>query len=201
MKAGCVTGGGSAITAAIRTFVTLIQLHRKFTNFGIGIDPSDANSWPLRSPGILSRRAPRGFLPLGQQLLDQPSTGMRNPSHQLNNQSWSKGHARPSDRPHPWPFSAIQLRFLGKRLGIAAESPASPDCHQPIECEAYLANWDGPRNQRRHRILELPFLRHVAQIVIVRLPADPADQPAEPVVSSFLERAATIRCIMAMNRC
>jgi hypothetical protein len=24
MKAGCVTGGGSAITAAVRTFVTLI---------------------------------------------------------------------------------------------------------------------------------------------------------------------------------
>jgi len=36
------------------------------------MDLSDANSWPLRSPGILSRRAPRGFLPLRRQLLDQP---------------------------------------------------------------------------------------------------------------------------------
>src|ERR1700730_13465174 len=41
---------------------------------GIGIDPSDANSWLLRSPGILSRRALRGFLPLRRRLLDQPST-------------------------------------------------------------------------------------------------------------------------------
>jgi hypothetical protein len=181
------------------------QLHRKFTNFGIGTDPSDANSWPLRSPGILSRRAPRGFLPRRQQLLDQPSTGMRNPSHQLNDQSWSKGHARPGDRLHPWPlsrnFSAIRSRFLGKRLGIAGESPASPDRRQPIECEAYSANWDGPGDQRRHRVSELPFLRHVAQIVVVRPSAGPAVQPAAPVVSSFLERAATICCIMAMNLC
>lgn len=50
---------------------------------GIGKDPSTANSWLLRSPGILSRRVRRGFLPRRQQLLDQPSPGMRNPSHQL----------------------------------------------------------------------------------------------------------------------
>jgi hypothetical protein len=180
------------------------QLHRRLTNCGIGIDPSNANSWPLRSPGILSRRAPCGFLPLGQQLLDQPSPGMRIPGHQLNDQSWSKGHARRGDRLHPRRFlkqlSCIRSRFLGKHLGIATESPAPPDPHQPIECEAYCANWDGPRNRRRRRVLNLPFLRHVAQIVIVRPSADPAVQAAAPVVSSFLERAATIRCIMAMNR-
>src|SRR5437660_323479 len=51
-------------------------------------------SWLLRSPGILSRRVPGGFLPPGRQLLDQPSRQMRNPSHQLNDQNWSKGHAR-----------------------------------------------------------------------------------------------------------
>ena len=49
-------------------------------NLGIGIDPSNANSWLLRSPGILSRRVLCGFLPLRRRLLDQPS----NPSHQLN---------------------------------------------------------------------------------------------------------------------
>jgi hypothetical protein len=42
-------------------------------NLGIGMDLSDANSRPLRSPGILARRALRGFLPLRRQLLDQPS--------------------------------------------------------------------------------------------------------------------------------
>jgi hypothetical protein len=42
-------------------------------NLGIGMDLSDASSWPLRSPGILARRALCGFLPLRRQLLDQPS--------------------------------------------------------------------------------------------------------------------------------
>jgi len=56
--------------------------------------PEQCQFWLLRSPGILSRRVPRGFLPPGRQLLDQPSRGMRNPSHQLNAKKWSKGHAR-----------------------------------------------------------------------------------------------------------
>jgi len=33
--------------------------------------------WLLRSPGILSRRVPRGFLPPRRRLLDQPSRSMR----------------------------------------------------------------------------------------------------------------------------
>ena len=68
----------------------LLPTPREVQNLGIGMDLSDANSWLLRSPGILARRALRGFLPLRRQLLDQPSRRMRNPSHQLNDQFWSK---------------------------------------------------------------------------------------------------------------
>jgi hypothetical protein len=47
---------------------------------------------------------------------------------------------------------------------------------------------------------ELPFLRHVAQIVVALPHADPIVQPGTPVVSAGLERAATICCIRAMRR-
>jgi hypothetical protein len=39
----------------------------------IGTDLRSANQRLLRSPGILSRRDLRGFLPLRRQLSDQPS--------------------------------------------------------------------------------------------------------------------------------
>jgi len=76
--------GVSTISVDLRKFETSIANSTQGHNPGIGIDPSDANSWPLRSPGILSRGALCGFLPLRRQLLDQPSRQMRNPSHQLN---------------------------------------------------------------------------------------------------------------------
>ena len=67
------------------------QLHSKLREpWNWHRDLSNANSWLLRSPGILSRRALRRFLPLRRQLLDQPSTSMRNPSHQLNAQLGAK---------------------------------------------------------------------------------------------------------------
>jgi len=51
------------------------------------------------------------------------------------------------------------------------------------------------------KFLERPFLRQVAQIVVGR-PTwfDPAVQSGAAMVSTCLERAATICCIMAMNR-
>src|SRR6202030_772249 len=36
---------------------------------------------------------PEQISPARRQLLDQPSKAMRNPSHQLNDRNWSKGHA------------------------------------------------------------------------------------------------------------
>ncbi len=92
------------------------------------MDLRDANSWPLRSPGILSRRALCRFLPRRRQLLDQPSQPMRNPSHQLNVKKWSKGHARPGDRrPDGLPAQRFRVRssatHLAKCLGIARENP------------------------------------------------------------------------------
>ena len=74
------------------------QLHTGFAKPWNWHRPEQCQSWLLRSPGILSRRAPCGFLPLGRQLLDQPSRWMRNPSHQLNAENWSKGHARSVSR-------------------------------------------------------------------------------------------------------
>src|ERR1700730_6918348 len=63
-------------------------------NPGIGTDLTRANSWLLRSPGILSHRVLRRFLLPRWRLSDQPSEAMRNPSHQLNSDHRSKGHAR-----------------------------------------------------------------------------------------------------------
>jgi hypothetical protein len=180
------------------------QLHRKFTNSGIGTNPSDANSWPLRSPGILSRRAPRGFLPRRQQLLDQPSTGMRNPSHQLNDQGWSKGHARPGDRLSPRPF--LTQLSLHSIVGFAQ---APRDCGR-------IARFAGSSSTRRMRSMlrKLGRARQLTpasgfRIAIFEARCTDCNRstacrsslhPAAPVVSSFLERAVTIRCIMAMNR-
>jgi hypothetical protein len=136
------------------------------------MDPSDANSWPLRSPGILSRRAPCGFFPLGRQLLDQPSNRMRNPSHQLNPRSWSKGHARLGDRLHLRLFSLADFPPLACRGGQAPR-----DCGRIARfarssssggMRSVLRNARGTGYPQRDRRLELPFLRHVAQIVIVR---------------------------------
>src|ERR1700732_1023999 len=59
---------------------------------------------------------PGGFLPHRRQLLDQPPKPMRNPSHQLNAKSWSKGHARRGDRPGkgllPGRFAAAQSAMV-----------------------------------------------------------------------------------------
>jgi hypothetical protein len=75
--------------------------------------PEQRQSWPLRSPGILSHRVPRGFLPPGR-LLDQPSRVMRNPSHQLNADNRSKGHARSASTA----AAASKIRSLCRRNEI-----------------------------------------------------------------------------------
>jgi hypothetical protein len=124
------------------------QLHRKFTNFRIGIDPRDANSWPLRSPGILSRRAPRGFLPRRQQLLDQPSTGcgtlatnsmIKVGARDMPDQATGRIHGSSAQ------LSRYSIAILGKGLGIAAESPALPDHRQAIRMRSILRKLRGSR--------------------------------------------------------
>jgi hypothetical protein len=56
-----------------RDFGQFIANSTQLKDFGIGTDLR-RQSWPLRSPGILSRRVLRGFLPLRQRLSDQPSS-------------------------------------------------------------------------------------------------------------------------------
>jgi hypothetical protein len=116
----------------------------KVTNPGIGIDPSDANSWPLRSPGILSRRALCRFLPLRWQLLDQPPRRMRNPSHQLNDEAGANDvPSRPPARDRNF-FASTTRRFnrlyQAKCLGIAGEIASSPSQNCWNEMRSVLRN-------------------------------------------------------------
>ena len=168
------------------------------------MDPRAANSWPLRSPGILSRRAPRGFLPLGQQLLDQPSTAMRNPSHQLNDQSWSKGHARPSGQHRRWFCYSTWRSFnpddLSKPRDWAQKTPFWLKQYRSEKCEVYFAMAPVRDRFARGLFAAAVFEARVAQIVIVRPPGRSVVQPGAALASSWSELAATIRCIMAMNR-
>jgi hypothetical protein len=133
------------------------------------MDLRAANSWPLRSPGILSRRAPCRFLLRGRQLLDQPSKPMRNPSHQLNAKKWSKGHARPGDRrpdgllPHR--FAAAQSR---RRRQVPRDCGRKCRPLQPLageKCEEYFVLRPGLGMCPAAIFPVLPFLRHGAQIV------------------------------------
>ena len=63
-------GGALGFNTAVRPYVTRIANSTEGSkNLGIGIDPSDANSWPLRSPGILSRRVPVRISPAQAEAL------------------------------------------------------------------------------------------------------------------------------------
>jgi hypothetical protein len=137
------------------------------------MDLRDANSWPLRSPGILSRRAPCGFLPRGRQLLDQPSKPMRNPSHQLNARNGAKDMPDWGiDGPMVLSLTASLRRNrddLAKCLGIAGENlrPAQPLAIGKMR--RVLRIMGRACNLRRHRFFRArPLLRHGAQIVSAR---------------------------------
>jgi hypothetical protein len=134
------------------------------------MDLRDTNSWPLRSPGILSRRAPCGFLPPGRQLLDQPSKPMRNPSHQLNARNGAKDMPDGGiDGPTTFSLTASLRRNrddLAKCLGISRENPrpAQPPAAQKMRRVLRIMGW--PCNLRRHQFFRTrPLLRHGAQIV------------------------------------
>jgi hypothetical protein len=161
------------------------------------MDLRDANSWPLRSPGILSRRALCRFLLRRRQLLDQPSKPMRNPSHQLNAKKWSKGHARLGDRRADGLIPPSRSRL------VAMPGQVPRDCggkrrSAPLsaaeKCEEYFALRRGPGAWAGAGFPALPFLRHGAQIVIVQ-PVRPAVGPFKQWPSSpFHRRNSQPRC-------
>jgi hypothetical protein len=160
-------GGGTLLDRSwtVETFIA----NSTSQNSGIGMDLRAANSWPLRSPGILSRRAPCRFLLPRRQLLDQPSKPMRNPSHQLNAGDGAKDMPDWGiDGPIAISLTASLRRHrddLAKHLGIARESrPRSTTCSPE---NAKSTSYYGPTPQSASASIfpALPYLRHAAQIV------------------------------------
>jgi hypothetical protein len=127
--------------------------------------------WLLRSPGILSRRVPRGFLPPGRRLLDQPSRRMRiDRCGTLATNSMIRIGAR--DMPDGF-RGALQPAARGFQPNHSANARRSRDKSSPARpCErlkmrSMLRNRSGAapfaRPLTRSR---LPFLGQIAQIVI-----------------------------------
>jgi hypothetical protein len=139
------------------------QLRSGFTDLGIGTDPSGANSWPLRSPGILSRRAPCRFLPPRWQLLDQPSNGCGTLATNSMITVGAKDMPDQSGQLHRWLFSkdfpAFDCNDLAKCRGIVGKI-ALPVHRQSIKCEEYFALPARLRHRCSHRFPKLPRLGH-----------------------------------------
>jgi hypothetical protein len=133
--------------------------------------PEQCQSWLLRSPGILSRRVPCGFLPLGRRLLDQPSqSAMRNPSRQLNDESLSKGHAR-SALANARAFQSQALASIARNYSVKRTEIAA----QIVQCGIVTVRKMRSmlRNRPEHSLANaafsasaLPLLRQIAQIII-----------------------------------
>jgi hypothetical protein len=161
--------------------------------------PAQCQSWLLRSPGILSRRGLGGFLPLRRRLSDQPSaSATRNPSHQLNGEIRSKGHAklradrRIPDRP------ASKSRFLRQVPLSGEELRLRRRCHtyKNTKYTSQLLSGRGPRPKPAGPKRWL--FRQIAQIIVAHRPCGSISPVA--AVSACVVRTATIFCIIAINR-
>jgi hypothetical protein len=152
------------------------QPHSKLREPEIGIDLSAANSWLLRSPGILSRRALRGFFPLRRRLLDQPSPRMRNPSHQLNAGYGAKDMP---DRKRGAPGRAFlremsfdRMSYAAKCMAMAEETALSAWFDVARTIRSMLRDIAQADQSRWLMCFRLPLLRQGAQILVVRLLSD-----------------------------
>ena len=99
-------------------------------------------------------------------------------------------------------FGPLNCDDLAKCLGIAGENPLSARRGQSKKCEEYFVIWARPATCAGIHFPPLPLLRHGAQIVIVRsdVPAIRLPQSRAAIAFASSELAATIRCIIAMNR-
>jgi hypothetical protein len=136
--------------------------------------------WLLRSPGILSRRVPRGFLPPGRRLLDQPSRSMRiDGCGTLATNSMIRIGARDMPDRYQW---GRQLALCGLQANHSAKARGSRDKSSQalfsdrLKMRSMLRNHLGAAWFARPLTRSgLPFLGQIAQIVI----ADRAQKRAD----------------------
>jgi hypothetical protein len=181
------------------------QLHAECTTFGIGSDRTSANSWLLRSPGILSRRVLRRFLLPGGSSRTSHLKQMRNPSHQLNDELGAKDmpdHAPPATAAHAHTVSDDQSRSFGQvrkeRLGNAGKS-SSPLHRDGLEIAKHASQYAGRIACTGTALPEAAVFEADCTECKRRSSARAADQSGG-VAFACAERAATIFRIITIKR-
>ena len=127
----------------------------------------------------------------GSSRTSHRESAMRNPSHQLNDEIRSKGHAKLAGSSAPSGVSHAQIALRTPSASVRRGIAAAISCHSckntKYASQLHLSPRAAPEEHRPERRL----FRQIAQIIVARASVR-VDQPGIAAVSACVVRAATM---------